>query len=269
MLKKSVTGGGTSGSAAAVGALARRLDLEAMTRAREHKTLYGESLKYRIYESPGLRKGQKCPLVLLLHGAGERGSDNKAQMVHGVRGLIAFSMRNDQPMILVVPQCPARMQWVNAPWCVDSHTMPEFPSQPLRLAFELCKSVTENYPVDKSRIYVTGISMGGFGTWDAIQRKPEYFAAAMPVCGGGDTGRAKALIKLPIWVFHGDKDDVVKPFRSRSMVEAIKRAGGKPRYTECEDVGHDVWNQAYSDQKALAWLFSQKKQAARMNGMRI
>ncbi len=257
---RGITTGVIIGSfAVAAGVQAQDIDLGTVTQAKEYKTAYGETLKYRIYVSPGLKEGEKVPLVLLLHGAGERGDNNVAQMTHGVKGIISYAQKNNQPLILVAPQCPAGMQWVNVPWGADSHVMPEFPSYPLKLALELCQQIADTMPVDKKRIYITGISMGGYGTWDAIQRKPDYFAAAMPVCGGGDAQFGKALAKLPIWIFHGDKDGVVKTQRSRMMVEAIKNAGGNPNYTECKGVGHDAWNPAYSDQQALAWLFAQKK----------
>lgn len=119
--------------------------------------------------------------------------------------------------------------------------------------------------IDPDRLYITGLSMGGFGTWDAIQRKPDLFAAAVPICGGGDVSKASHITKIPIWVFHGAEDNLVNPKWSRDMVEAIKRAGGNPKYTEYPGVGHHSWVPAYSDPELFEWLFSQKKKKGQQN----
>jgi predicted peptidase len=129
----------------------------------------------------------------------------------------------------------------------------------MKLLLGLIDSLEKTLPIDKSRIYVTGLSMGGYGTWDLISRRPERFAAAVPVCGGGDEGQAANAAKVPVWAFHGGKDGVVIPERSRNMVEALKTAGATPKYTEYPEVGHDSWNKAYADPEMMKWLFSQKR----------
>ena len=234
-------------------------NLEGITEAKDYTTPFGESLKYRLYKSPDIKEGEPCPLIILLHGAGERGNNNISQMTHGVKDIIAYGQAKHQPFILIAPQCPVNMQWVNTPWGDPSHVMPEFPSLPMKLALELCEQAASTLPVDTKRIYIMGLSMGGYGTWDAIQRKPSFFAAAMPVCGGGDTHCAAALKDMPIWIFHGDSDGVVKTQRSRDMVAALKSAGGDPKYTELKGTGHNAWTAAYSNTEALDWLFSQKR----------
>ena len=237
---------------------AQEIDPATAMQAKEFKTPFGESLKYRIYQPDPMVPGTKYPLVLFFHGAGERGDDNAKQLTHGVKQILALASKS--PFILIAPQCPNVMQWVNTPWAADSHVMPEFPSLPMKLALELCETVANTMPVDKSRIYVTGLSMGGFGTWDAIQRKPEFFAAAMPVCGGGDAAFADKIKKVPIWAFHGGKDQAVKVERSRMMIEALKKAGAAPKYTEYPEDGHGIWGKAYGgDGAGLRWLFEQKK----------
>src|SRR5207237_1227270 len=115
------------------------------------------------------------------------------------------------------------------------------------------------FRIDRKRIYLTGLSMGGYGTWVLLARKPELFAAGVPICGGGHVEGAKKLAKIPIWAFHGDKDGAVPPERSREMIEAIEKAGGKPKYTEYGGVGHDSWTRTYRDPKMHEWLFAQKK----------
>jgi predicted peptidase len=163
------------------------------------------------------------------------------------------------PAFVVAPQCGDGEQWVNVPWTDDQHTMPAKPSPYMKLTLEMVDNLIQALPVDTSRIYITGLSMGGFGTWDAVQRRPDFFAAAVPICGGGDTAEAKKIAHVPIWAFHGDEDGVVKPKRSRDMVAALKAAGGKPRYTEFITTGHDSWVQTYRNPEMYEWLFSQKK----------
>ena len=114
-------------------------------------------------------------------------------------------------------------------------------------------------PIDPARIYLTGLSMGGYGSWDLAARMPDRFAAVIPICGGGDGATAAKIKDLPIWCFHGDADTAVRVERSRTMIEALRAAGGAPKYSELAGVGHDSWTPAYRDPDVLAWLFAQKK----------
>lgn len=217
------------------------------------------TLNYRLYVPPDLPEGEKVPLVLFLHGAGERGDDNAKPLIHGISFLLEYQKKSYQPAILLIPQCPTDKRWVEVHWGDDAHTMPEESSLPMQAVLKLLKQTMQELPVDPQRVYVTGISMGGFGAWDIIQRAPELFAAAMLVCGGGDPAQAARLKKLPIWAFHGAVDPVVKPFRSRAMIQAIKEAGGRPIYTEYPGVAHVSWTQTYSNRAVLDWLFAQHK----------
>jgi predicted peptidase len=219
----------------------------------------GQVLPYRLLKPKMIEPGREYPLVLFLHGAGERGSDNALQLVHGAKTFAATENRQKYPCFVVCPQCPQKRRWVEVDWNLPSHTMPAKPSVPMRLVFELLDKLTAELPVDKQRLYITGLSMGGFGTWDAIARRPDYFAAAVPICGGGDVAQSPKLVQLPIWAFHGDKDPVVKPSRTGDMIEAIRKAGGAPRVTMYPGVQHDSWNRAYADPALLAWLFAQQK----------
>ena len=219
-----------------------------------------QTLPYRIYVPAHLDTTEKVPLILFLHGAGERGNDNTAQLIHGVSNLVDYSIRTNQPFVLLAPQCPAGSQWVNVPWNAAQHTMPPTPSESLKLALDLVRQTMDTQPVDPHRIYVTGLSMGGFGTWDCIQRNPDIFAAAVPVCGGGDIALAAKIKNVPVWVFHGDQDPVVSPQRSRDMVNAIRQAGGWPRYTEYAGVGHDAWTATYDNDEVWDWLLAQNLQ---------
>jgi predicted peptidase len=219
----------------------------------------GKTLPYRLLKPDNYDPKKKYPLVIFLHGAGERGSDNTKQLIHGVGDFCKEANRKEYPCFLIAPQCPDGKKWVEVDWSADSHKMPKEPSESMRLLLELIPQLQKEFSIDDKRIYVTGLSMGGYGTWDLVARRPDLFAAAIPICGGADETTAAKIAKLPIWVFHGDKDGAVKVSRSRNMVEALKKAGGDPKYTEYKGVGHDSWTQTYADPKVMKWLFSQKK----------
>jgi predicted peptidase len=131
----------------------------------------------------------------------------------------------------------------------------------MALTLKLLERLCEEFSIDKGRWYIMGLSMGGFGAWDAIARCPELFAAAAPMCSGGDEQLASRLVNLPIWCFHGAKDPIVKVENSRRMIEAIRRAGGNPKYTEYPDAGHDCWTPASREPDLLPWLFAQRREA--------
>ncbi len=230
----------------------------AVTTAETYTSPAGETLPYRRYLPAGVEPGRKLPLVLFFHGAGERGTNNTSQLVHGIAELMAYGQTNRDPAILIVPQCPTGKQWVDTPWSLPRHTMPTEPSAPMRLALALLEQQCAALPVDPRRIYVTGISMGGYGTWDAIQRQPGRFAAALPICGGGDTASAPRLARLPIWIFHGEADGAVPVIRSREMFAALKAVGAPVQYREYPGAGHNVWSATYADAEVLAWFFAQR-----------
>ena len=133
------------------------------------------------------------------------------------------------------------------------------PAAPLETALVLLFAIQEKYPIDPDRVYVTGISMGGFATWEAMIRHPENFAASIPVCGGGDVTFADRIKHIPVWAFHGAEDPVVPVICSQSMIEKLEQVGGHPRYTEYPGVGHNSWDRAYAEPELLSWLFSQKR----------
>ena len=201
-----------------------------------------------------------APSVLLfLHGAGERGSENFRQLYHGAAEVTSWCERNSEKVLLLFPQCPEGEQWVNTPWGDLSHTLPAL-SDSLKLALQMLESEISNSGADRNRIYISGISMGGYGTWDAISREPDLFAAAFPVCGGADTAQASKLVEMPILTFHGDNDTVVPTSRTRDMVAALLAAGSKKiTYTEVPNCGHDSWFTAFGKDSSWKWLFSQKK----------
>lgn len=221
----------------------------------------GALLKYRLHSPSGMDANAKYPVVLFFHGAGERGTDNELQLKNGVRHILAYTRTNNAPAFIIAPHSPGK--WVDTPWELDEHTMPSDPTAVMRMAIELIESTLRGPQVDTNRIYVTGLSMGGFGVWDILQRRPDLFAAAIPICGGGDTNQVAQLAHVPIWAFHGDRDSIVKPKRSRDMIAAIEKAGGKPKYTEYKGQNHWVWDMSYTDKAALDWLFAQRKNGGR------
>lgn len=226
----------------------------------------GESLNYRIYipdefsEKPIVNSDSGYPLLLFFHGSGQRGRDNLLQLFSGPQDILKITKELGEPVIILVPQCPRRQQWVDTPRDDAYHRMDQEPDTPMQLAIDLLDEIVDDYPVDPGRIYTAGFSMGGFAVWDVLQRMPDTFAAAVPVCGGGDEELASLIKNIPIWIFHGDRDTVVPTERSRNMVEALKAAGGTPRYTEYPDTGHNSWSRTFSDADIIKWLFEQRKQ---------
>jgi predicted peptidase len=203
--------------------------------------------------------GKESAVVLFLHGAGERGDNNYSQLVHGAKEMCAFCTKNNLNVLALFPQCPANHQWVNTPWGDPAHTMPE-ESEDMRLAMAMLDQELKETGSDLNKVYVMGISMGGYGTWDAVSRFPELFAAAFPVCGGADTAQASKLTQLPILTFHGDSDTVVPTSRTRDMVQALKAAGSvNVTYCEVPDCGHDSWFTAFRSDASWEWLFKQSR----------
>jgi predicted peptidase len=227
--------------------------------ARVFKDAQGKALPYRLFKPAGADAKQRLPLVLFLHGAGERGDDNQAQLKHGVWSFVKPESQSMHPCFVVAPQCAGNDKWADVEWGAPSHTQAEKPAESMRLVLELVPALLKEFPVDPKRLYVTGLSMGGYGTWDLVMRQPAVWAAAVPVCGGADDSKAALIAKVPVWVFHGGNDGVVKTARSRGIVEALKQASGAPKYTEYPGVGHDSWNKAYVEPELLTWLFAQKR----------
>jgi predicted peptidase len=226
---------------------------------RTYTDAKGEALPYRLLKPENYDPKQKYPLVIFFHGAGERGTDNVAQLKHCVTTFVKPDVRAKHPCFVLVPQCPPNQKWVDMDWSGEKGTQPAAPSPSMRKALELIEALQKEFSIDAKRLYVSGISMGGYATWDILCRKPEMFAAGIPICGGGDDTKAAAMAKIPVWAFHGDEDKSVKVDRTRAMIHAIKDAGGNPKYTEYKGVGHDSWTKAYAEPELLSWLFAQHR----------
>lgn len=196
-------------------------------------------MNYLLYLPKDYEKQEKVPLMVFLHGAGERGSNLDLVKVHGPPKLI--SQGKDFPCIVVSPQCPANKWW-------ESYQL-----------VALLDDLQSKYKVDPDRIYITGLSMGGFGTWNLASTIPNRLAAIAPICGGGDVSMARRLTKLPIWAFHGAKDGAVPLELSQSMVDAITKRGGNPKLTIYPNAEHDSWTETYNNPEFYEWLFAQKR----------
>jgi predicted peptidase len=191
-------------------------------------------------ESYGQKK-QRWPLILFLHGAGERGDDLNLVKKHGPPKIV--EQRKDFPFIIVSPQCPA------GDWWTDKN----------EVLINLLDDVVARCDVDQGRIYLTGISMGGFGTWALASAYPDRFAAIAPICGGGKVFMADKLKDVPIWAFHGAKDPLVPLKESEDMVNAIKARGGDAKLTVYPDAGHDSWTETYNNQQLYDWFLQHRK----------
>jgi predicted peptidase len=220
-------------------------------------------MPYRLFVPDKLK--EKLPLVLFFHGAGERGKDNEKQLIHGVAKFATLDEQSKYRCFVLAPQCPTDLDGQTMMWTGDDRDRKQFfnlapqPAIPLRTALELLTTITQKFPIDMDRIYVTGLSMGGFATWEALIRYPQIFAAGIPVCGGGDKRYADRIKDIPVWAFHGKNDKAVPVDCSRSMIEMMRKAGGHPRYSEYRGIGHTSWIQAYAEPELLSWLFAQKK----------
>jgi predicted peptidase len=242
----------------------------------------GQSLPYYLYIPAHYDPQQKYPLVLMLEGSGEASNlkrtpeQNREIFFHAsyiqvwsaqYRGHYNPDIQQRWPCFVVVPQLTTPQQWVNVNDSKGSYKQPMQTSTQLLLTKELLDALQQEYSgIDANRLYITGLSLGGYGTWDAIERWPNYFAAAAPIAGAGDPSPSKAalLVHLPIWDFHGSKDPHVPVSGSRDMIKAIRAAGGHPRYTEFAGAGHGVWGRAYGTDAGyvpdfLPWLFSQHR----------
>ena len=206
------------------------------------------NLPYQIFGPRQLEAGKKYTIVLFLHGAGERGTDGEKQIANGVETFADKRSFRKNPCLIVAPQCPPEKGWSG---------------EVLDTVLDLIDQLIADLAVDEDRVYVTGLSMGGAGTWSALSARPEFFAAALPVCGGGNPGSAAGFHKVPIRVFHGDADTIVSVEKSRAMVKALRDAGGEPIYNELPGVGHNAWDTAYADDNVIEWLFEQKRKPVR------
>ena len=226
--------------------------------ARTFTDAQGKTLNYRLYVPKNYKAGEKYPLILFLHGSGERGSDNQKQVGYFAASVFADDFTQAKnPCFLVAPQCPEKESWAAIHGTKQDVEFSAAPTEPMRLTIAMLTALQKEFSVDKNRLYITGLSMGGYGTWDALARYPGLFAAAIPICGGGDPATAKKFANTPLWGFHGGADPTVPPARSHHLMIALQDAGGQPKFTEYPGVGHNSWEKAYREPGLEDWLFLQ------------
>lgn len=226
----------------------------------------GDTLPYRILLPENYDASKKYPLILVLHGAGERGNDNEKQLVHGSRLFLRDSIRKNYPAVVVFPQCPANSYWSNVEITRNENGKRNFefkrcgkPTVAMALAINLLHHLQQNYSLNKEQLYIGGLSMGGMGTFELVRRKPKTFAAAFPICGGANPKTARKLKNPSWWIFHGLKDDVVDPEFSKLMAAALKEKGADVKLTIYPEANHNSWDPAFAEKDLLPWLFSKRK----------
>ena len=217
-----------------------------------------ETLSYRILKPLNYNPNKQYPVHLFLHGAGERGNDNVSQLVHGGKLFLKKENREQYNSWVIFPQAQKNDWWgYNDPYEFDYNVKE---SKAMSLVVKLMDDFTQRKDVDPNKVFVSGLSMGGMGTFVILNLRPEMFAAATPICGDGDPSLVSNYSKkVPVWIFHGSDDTVVSPKKSLKMAKAIIENGGSPKITFYENVGHDSWNNAFAEKNFLKWIHSKSK----------
>jgi predicted peptidase len=224
-----------------------------------------DTLRYRILYPDNYSAAISYPLLLFLHGAGERGTDNEKQLIHGGDLFLKEEIRKSFPAIIIFPQCPADTNWSYFEASMDpitnsrDHFFPFHPeaAYPERMVKQLADSLVEKGIADKNRIYIGGLSRGAFATYDLLIRYPGFFAAAFTICGGCNTQlMSEKANKIPLWIFHGGKDNVVRPDYDRQLYQLLSQQNAPVEYTEYPEANHNSWDSAFAEPQLLPWLFS-------------
>lgn len=225
-----------------------------------------EQMPYALLLPRDYDASKQYPLVLFLHGAGERGADNEKQLVHGADLFTTPLFRKKYPAIVLIPQCAQEDYWSNVKKEVAQDGWPNFsfykkgtPTKAMLLLEGLLDKVLESYSLDENRLYVGGLSMGGMGTFELVKRNPKMFAAAFPICGGAAPKTIRKYKRPAWWVFHGNADPVVPSIFSTQMVKKFKKRGFDVRYTLYQGIGHNSWDLAFKEPGLFPWLFSNSK----------
>lgn len=226
--------------------------------------LSGDTMPYRILLPENYQPQKKYPLILFLHGAGERGDDNEKQLIHGGSLFLQDSIRAKYPAIVIFPQCSKDSYWSNVTFQYDStgkriaflFKADSLPTKAMYLVMQLMKKTEQDYKINPGKKYVGGLSMGGMGTFEIARRMPETFAAAFAICGGANTATATQIKNTAWWIFHGLKDDVVNPEYSIRMADSLKNAGAEVKLTLYPDANHNSWDDAVKEAELIPWLWS-------------
>lgn len=226
----------------------------------------GVQLPFRILFPENFDSTSHYPVILFLHGAGERGNDNQKQLIHGSDFFLNHNQNSNDPAVVIFPQCPEKSYWASVDFQKNDNGSRKFifapeagPTAPLAAVMRLMDSIIAQNWSDDHRIYLGGLSMGGMGTFELLYHMPHTFAAAFSICGGGlESQLVPKIAQTPLWIFHGDADDVVPVEFSIKMASAIKEANGEPLLTIYEGVGHNAWDKVFQEPDLLNWLLSVK-----------
>ncbi len=226
----------------------------------------GDTLPYRILYPDQYQADQKYPVLIFLHGAGERGNDNRKQLKHGGDLFLRDTVRLSYPSIVIFPQCPADSYWSNVATRINEAGKREFffkkggkPTKAMALLQKLTKQVLKEAHTDPDRMYIGGLSMGAMGTFEALRRNRNLFAAAFAICGADHPANVRKYSQVPLWIFHGEKDDIVLPENSIRIVNELQKHGANPRFNLYPNSNHNSWDPAFAEPEFLRWLFSHQK----------
>ena len=225
----------------------------------------GDTLLSRVLYPKNFDSTKTYPILFFLHGSGERGSDNKSQLVHGSEQFLKDSVRNAFPSIVIFPQCPANDSWSDVDIVTENGKRTFHfkkagkPTKPMHALLAVVKDFLNRDYVDKNRVYVGGLSMGGIGTYEMLRRKRHTFAAAFAICGGDNLANVKKYKHVPLWIFHGAKDGTVDPAFSIAIADRLKTLGDEVKLTIYPNAGHNSWDDAFAESTFLPWLYSHKK----------
>lgn len=214
----------------------------------------GRILRYRLFKPPACDSQTNFPLVLFLHGAAGLGDDNMRQFNGGNEvpplALTADDAQARFPSFVFAPQCPRGSSWSG---------FGRQPSEIIAATMATIEALAREFRLDRNRLYIVGVSMGGHGVWDTVAKFPRTFAAAVPICAASNLTEVSKIAPLPVWCFHGAADSIIPVSNAREMVAALRKAGGHPNYTEYPGVGHDSYRNAFREPELLPWVFAQKR----------
>lgn len=245
------------------------LNTEAQDFAKYDKGSYitkKDTISYRILFPENFNPLLKYPVVFFLHGSGERGNDNEKQLVHGGKLFLNKELRKKFPAIVIFPQCPQNDFWANVKFDDTQTGRNRFnftkggkPTRAMHALLGMIDNILDKPYADRNQVYIGGLSMGGMGTYEVLRRKSKTFAAAIAICGGDNIANVNKYKHVPLWIFHGGKDDVVSPELSKEIADHLKIIGKEVKYTLYADANHNSWDSAFAEPQLLPWLFSHKR----------
>lgn len=226
-----------------------------------------DSIYYRILFPQNFDATKKYPILFFLHGSGERGNDNQKQLTHGAKLFLKDEVRKQFPAIIVFPQCAENSFWANVEFGTDPQGKRSFnfqkrgkPTKAMHALLGMIDNFLDKPFVDHKQVYIGGLSMGAMGTYELLRRKKKLFAAAFAICGGDNVANVQKYKEVPLWIFHGEKDDVVPVVHSTIIADQLKVLGKVPKLTLYPNANHNSWDTAFADPKLLPWLFSNQNQ---------